>query len=141
MQWVTTARPHVDRCATAWLLKRFVDKDATFAFVTPGAPLPPKATPFDLPGTKHGHHDDDCTFETVVKLSKLEKDAGLAGVARIVHDLDMHQMKRAESAGLDAILKGLVLAELDDHRVLERAFSVFDALYTLESARAGAAAP
>lgn len=129
MQWVTTPRPHVDRCATAWLLKRFVDPAATFTFVAPGAPTPKGATPFDTPGAKHGHQGDDCTFETVLKMHKLDKDKALVAVAKLVHDLDFHEMKLPESAGLDAILRGIALAEPDDHRVLERAGVVFDALY------------
>jgi len=132
MQWTTRPRPHVDRCATAWLVRRFVDPHATFVF----AESPPAgATPFDLPGVKYGHHGNDCTFETVLKEHKLGKDKALAGVAALVHDLDMHEMKRDESAGLDAILRGILLAEKDDHKVVERAALVFDALYALEKAK------
>lgn len=129
MLWITSPRPHVDRCATAWLLKRFVDKEATFAFVPPGGPMPKGATPFDLPGAKHGHRGNDCTFETTIKEHKLEKDKALVALARIVHDLDLHEHKLPESAGLDAILRGLALAEPDDQRVLERSAVLFDALY------------
>lgn len=135
MQWTTRPRPHVDRCGTAWLVKKFVDKDATFVF----AEQPPKgATPFDVPGVKYGHHGDACTFETVIHEHKLGSDKALVGVAALVHDLDMHEMKREESAGLSAILQGLLLAEKDDHKVVERAALVFDALYAREKAKMGA---
>ena len=129
MDYVTTARPHVDRCGTAWLLRRFVDKDARFHFVPPGGELPEGAQPFDLPGARMGHRGDKCTFESVMMDHGLDRDPALAAVARLVHDVDMHEMSLPESAGLDAILAGLRLAEPDDHRLLERAGHVFDALY------------
>lgn len=134
MQWVTSPRPHVDRCATAWLVKRFVDPGATFGFVAAGAAIPKGATAFDMPGAKHGHRGKDCTFETVMKDHKLENDRALLAVAKLVHDLDFHEGKLPESAGLDAILRGLALAEPDDARVLERAAIVFDALYARAAA-------
>lgn len=129
MEYVTTARPHVDRCATAWLLRRFVDRDARFRFVQPGEEMPKDAEPFDVPGARMGHRGDKCTFESVLADHGLDKDPALAAVARLVHDVDMHEMALPESAGLDAVLTGLRLAESDDHRVLERAALVFDALY------------
>lgn len=137
MDYVTTARPHVDRCATAWLLRRFVDKDARFHFVPPGGDLPPGATPFDLPGARLGHRGERCTFEAVLADHGLDRDPALAALGRLVRDVDLHEMALPESAGLDAILAGLRLAEPDDHRVLERAALVFDALYA--RARAGEA--
>lgn len=130
MHYVTTPRPHVDRCATAWLLKRFVDPDATFHF---GAG-PPGAVPFDVPGAKLGHRGGGCTFETALEDHGLD-DPALRALAALVHDLDMHEMALPESAGLDAILQGLRLAEPDDHKVLERASLVFDALYARAKSR------
>ena len=129
MLWATRARPHVDRCGTAWLIRRFIDPKAEFVFVQPGSDVPAGAEPFDMPNVKLGHRGKDCTFETVMKEHKLEKDPGLRGVAAIVHDLDMHENKLPETAGLDAILKGLKLAESDDHKVLDKASALFDALY------------
>lgn len=111
------------------MIRRFIDPKAEFAFVQPGAEVPAGFEPFDMPNVKFGHRGRDCTFETVMKEHKLDKDAGLRGVAAIVHDLDLHEMKLAESAGLDAILKGLKMAESDDHRLLEKAGVIFDALY------------
>jgi hypothetical protein len=129
MKWATRARPHVDRCGTAWLIRRFIDPKAEFVFLPPGAEVPAGMEPFDLPHVKLGHHGRDCTFETVMKEHKLDKDSGLRGVAALVHDLDLHEMKLPESVGLDAILKGLKMAEPDDHAVLEKSAIVFDALY------------
>lgn len=138
MRWATRARPHVDRCACAWALRRFVDPKAEFVFLAAGEAPPKGATAFDLPGAELGHRGTDCTFDTLLKLHKLDKDPALRGLADLVRDLDLHRMERPESAGLDAILHGLRLAEPDDHKVLERAALVFDALYARERARAEA---
>jgi hypothetical protein len=135
MDWVTRARPHVDRCASAWLVRRFVDPGARFVFVAKGDAPPDGATPFDMPGVELGHRGRACTFETMLSHHGLGSDAALAGIAALVHDLDFRELKLPESPGLDAVLQGLVLAEADDHRVLERAAIVFDALYARERAR------
>lgn len=136
MQWATRARPHVDRCGSAWLIKRFIDPQASFAFAPPGAEFPLGATPFDVPGAKAGHRGESCTFETLVADHKLGSDPGVAALARLVHDIDFHLLELPESPGLDAILRGLVLAEPDDQKVLERAWAVFDALYARARAQA-----
>lgn len=134
-RWATTRRPHVDRCATAWLLRRFVDPKARFVFLEPGAPVPRGATPFDLPGAALGHHGRRCTFDAAVRAFGLERDPALRRVADLVRDLDLHEGKRPEGAGLAAVLDGLLLAEPDDRRVLAHAAVVFDALYARARAR------
>lgn len=131
MLWSTAPRPHVDRCATAWLIRRFIDPEARFVF----GPAPAGATPFDMPGAAYGHHGDACTFETTLAKHGLDKDPALADLAALVHDLDFHRMRRAESAGLDAVLTGILLDEPDDQRALVRAFAVFDALHARAKAR------
>jgi hypothetical protein len=106
-----------------------VDPKAEFLFVDPGEPLPAQAEPYDMPNVRYGHRGRDCTFETALKEHRLEKDPGLAATARIVHDIDLHEMELPESAGIDALLRGLKLAEKDDQKVLAHAFVLFDALY------------
>src|SRR5215472_14688643 len=69
-RWVTRPRPHIDRVASAWLIKRFVDADAEFVFAPP-ADFPKDAIPFDAPGVELGHQGEDCTFETLVKRARL----------------------------------------------------------------------
>lgn len=135
MEWVTAARPRIDRCSTAWLIKRFIDPAATFLFVASKKDTPASGTPFDMPGAKHGHHGSDCTFETVVKEYWLGKDPALQKIASLVHDLDFHKLERSESHGVEAILTGLLLTEPDDHKVLEKSGILFDALYAREKAR------
>jgi hypothetical protein len=129
VKWATRARPHVDRCGTAWLIRRFIDPSAQFVFVQPGGDVPADATPFDMPGVEYGHKGGDCTFETTMRKHKLESDRALAAVARIVHDLDMHELKLPETAGLDAVLKGLKAWEKDDHEVLAKSAVLFESLY------------
>jgi len=69
-RWVTRPRPHIDRIASAWLIKRFIDTDAQFLFAPP-AQFPQDAIPFDAPGVELSHQGEDCTFETLVKRASL----------------------------------------------------------------------
>lgn len=133
--WVTRARPHVDRCGTAWLVKRFVDPKARFRFLAPGAASPRGAIGFDMPEGQHGHRGKLCTFEALMRDEGLNKDPALRRVAALVHDVDFHALREPEGPGLDAVLNGLLLHEPDDRAVLARAFDVFDALYARERAR------
>ncbi|MFI5400849.1 MAG: chromate resistance protein ChrB domain-containing protein [SAR324 cluster bacterium] len=134
-RWVTRPRPHIDRIGSAWLIKRFYDPQARFAFVKD-----PKAVkqdvPFDVLGVEFGHHGEDCTFETVVKRLGL-KDRRLKEIGEIVHDADLQDGKfsRAESAGLDLTLRGLAATHGDDHELLEAGMGVFDGLYAALTAR------
>ena len=135
MKWTTRARPHVDRCATAWLVKRFIDPQATFEFLAPGvAPSDPERA-FDMPGARLSHRGEACSFEAALADHKLAGDAALARLGALVRDVDNHVMEMPESAGLDAILTGMRLAERDDARLVERAGHVFDALYAREKGR------
>jgi len=129
--WVTRPRPHIDRIASAWLIKRFCDPQATFAFAD-AADAARKGVPFDVLGADFGHHGDDCTFETLVKRFRL-KDRRLKMIAEIVHEADLHDGKfsRDESMGVDLAIRGLAEATADDHALLERGMAIFDGLYTV----------
>jgi hypothetical protein len=128
-QWVTRPRPHVDRIASAWLIRRFIDPGATFLFAEPDA-FPADAIPFDAPGVELGHHGDDCTFETLLKRAGL-RDGRLAVLAEIVHEADLRDGKfvRDEARGIDLAIRGLAAANQDDERVLELGFALFEGLY------------
>jgi hypothetical protein len=128
-RWVTRLRPHVDRIATAWLIRRFIDPKAHFGFAPPDA-FPKRAIPFDAPGAEFGHQGADCTFETVLKRFGLT-DPRLAEIAQMVHDVDLQddRFARAEARGLDLVLRGLLAATRDDREVLERGMAMFDGLY------------
>ncbi|OGL16932.1 MAG: hypothetical protein A3F92_13865 [Candidatus Rokubacteria bacterium RIFCSPLOWO2_12_FULL_71_22] len=130
-RWVTRPRPHVDRIASAWLIKRFVDPDAEFLFAPPDA-LPPEAIPFDIVGAELGHAGQDCTFETLLRRTGLG-DRRLAALAEVVHAADLRDDKfqREEARGIDLALRGLLAACKDDHEVLASGFRLFDGLYAI----------
>jgi hypothetical protein len=127
--WVTRPRPHIDRMASAWLIKRFLDPLARFAFAE-AEDASKKGVPFDILGVEFGHHGDDCTFETLLKRFRL-KDRRLRTLAEIVHEADLADGKftRTESTGVDLALRGLTAATQDDHELLERGMAIFDGLY------------
>jgi hypothetical protein len=129
--WVTRPRPHIDRIASAWLIKRFCDPDATFAFAD-AADTARKGIPFDVLGADFGHHGEDCTFETLVKRFGI-KDRRVKVLAEIVHEADLHDGKftRHEATGVDLAINGLVEATPDDHELIERGMTIFEGLYTV----------
>lgn len=129
--WVTRPRPHIDRIASAWLIKRFCDPDATFAFAD-AADAARKGIPFDVLGADFGHHGADCTFETLVKRFGI-KDRRAHVIAEIVHEADLHDGKftRNEAAGLDLAINGLVEATPDDDELLARGMGIFEGLYAV----------
>jgi len=128
-RWVTRPRPHVDRIASAWLIKRFIDPEAEFLFAPPEK-FPAGAIPFDALGAEFGHQGEDCTFETVLGRAGLP-DRRLASLAEIVHDADLRDDKfgREEARGLDLALRGLLAALPDDQTVLAHGMTIFDGLY------------
>ncbi|HJR04269.1 MAG TPA: chromate resistance protein ChrB domain-containing protein [Methylomirabilota bacterium] len=128
-RWVTRPRPHVDRIASAWLIKRFVDPEAEFVFAPPDQ-IPPDAIPFDMAGVDFGHQGEDCTFETLLRRSGL-RDRKLAILAEIVHEADIKDQKftREEARGIDLALRALLSAIKDDHEALAHGMTLFDGLY------------
>src|SRR5436309_5622792 len=128
---VTRARPHIDRIASAWLIKRFCDPDAKFAFAD-AADASRKGIPFDVLGADFGHHGEDCTFETLVKRFGI-KDRRVKVIAEIVHEADLHDGKftRNESTGVDFAIRGLAASTQEDQELLERGMAIFDGLYTV----------
>ena len=129
--WVTRPRPHIDRIASAWLIKRFCDPEAKFAFAD-AADASRKGIPFDVLGADFGHHGEDCTFETLVKRFGI-KDRRVKLIAEIVHEADLHDGKftRNEATGVDLAINGLVEATPDDDDLLARGMAIFDGLYTV----------
>jgi len=127
--WVTRPRPHIDRIASAWLIKRFIDPEATFVFADP-AQFPPDAIPFDAPNVELTHYGEDCTFETLIKRAKL-KDRRLTKLAEIVHEADLRDGKypHEEARGIDVAIRALLAASPDDHQVLGHGMTLFEGLY------------
>ncbi|MFC7247430.1 chromate resistance protein ChrB domain-containing protein [Catellatospora aurea] len=86
--WATRAAIHIDRAACAWLIRRSVDPDAVFVFVSDPADVPDAATPFDMRGVRLGHHGPDCSFETILRHYEIT-DPVLWKIAQIVHEADL----------------------------------------------------
>jgi hypothetical protein len=129
--WVTRPHPHIDRTACAWLIRRFVDPGASFAF----APDPDGAralggTPFDMRGVELGHHQGRCSFETILHTHGLT-DPALHEIAAMVHDADLDddKFRTPEAPGLDAIVRGLGLVIDDDVALLALTDRLYDGLY------------
>jgi hypothetical protein len=129
MKWVTRAGIHIDRSASAWLIRRFLDPDATFEFVSGPDELPEDGVPFDMRGVEFGHHGTDCTFETLLRKHEVA-DPVLWRIAAIIHeaDLDDELYDAPEAPGLDTALRGLSMVT-DDHTILELTGPLFDGLY------------
>ena len=131
-RWVTRRNLHIDRLASAWLIKQFIDKRPRFYFVAEGGTVE-GAIPFDMFGAEFTHHGEDCTFETMLKQFGLVESRGLREIAEIVHDIDLKDDKfhRLEAAGLNAIIDGLSKVLRDDRKLLQQTSVVFDGLYAL----------
>jgi hypothetical protein len=128
VRYVTRKRPQVDRCASAWLLKRFVDAEAEFAFVEEGDPLG-DAVPFDMSGVELGHHRGRCTFEVILTKHKLT-DPALMELGRIIRSADLLDAEETlEGPGLDLLFRGVIHLTKDDQEVLRLAEPILDALY------------
>jgi len=129
--WVTRKGIHIDRIASAWLIRRFIDPRAMFKFV-PGKGYRPEPGElrFDMFEAEYTHEGDHCTFEVLVKRFELP-DAALRPIAEIVHDIDLKDAKfeRPEAAGMDRLVAGIAMAHKDDSARLERGTAVFDDLY------------
>ena len=136
-KWVTRKDIYIDRIASSWLIRRFVDPKAKYVFLSKSTDKVPKDTlPFDMYGAEFTHHGDDCTFETLIKVFGL-KDAALQPIAEIVHDIDLKDNKygRREAEGIDRIITGLSQKLRNDNKLLEKGLEIFDALYSFYSAK------
>ena len=131
-RWMTRQNIHIDRLASAWLIKQFIDKQPRFYFVADGETVE-NAIPFDMFGAEFTHHGEDCTFETLLKRFNLEGVKGLRELGEIVHDIDLKDDKfhRLEAAGLNTIIDGLSDNLRNDRKLLQQASVIFDALFTL----------
>jgi hypothetical protein len=136
MRWVTRKRIHVNRTATAWLIRRFLDPDAEILFVEPaevaGIQERENAIGFDAPSARYPHQDDRnrCSFEQLVD-EHFPRDEALQRLARIVHGADFPKEIgiTPESAGLWAISQGFGSVARDDPEIVERASFIYDSLY------------
>ena len=128
--WVTRPRPGVDRCASAWLIRRFIDAKARIAFA-PEDQVPPRAVPFDMFHERgFGHRGGDCTFETLEKEFRVH-DPRVVGIGQMIHDADLldDRFGRKEGYGVDEILKGWARQGLADEKLLDRGMELIEGLY------------
>ena len=129
--WVTRRDPHIDRLATAWLIRRFVDPAARFRFVdSAGGAVLKTERSFDIVGGDFTHERDRCSFETMTARLGL-KDPALRQIAEIVHDLDLKDGKfgRPDAVGVQRLVEGLSAAHADSGARVQAALPIFDALF------------
>lgn len=129
--WVTRQGVFIDRIASAWLIRRFIDPDAQFRFVpAKGYKKKPGELRFDMYQGEFTHVGDRCTFETLVAHFRLD-DSALAAIGEIVHDIDCKDEKfeRDEAAGIQAVMRGIALETDDDAERIARGSLVLDGLY------------
>ena len=127
--WVTRPRPGIDRSASAWLIRRFIDRKARFTFAREGD-VPREAVPFDMFHAGFGHRGEDCTFETLQKIFRV-RDRKVSVIGEIIHDADLLDEKfgRKEGFGIDGVLDGWGKQGMPDNEMLERGIQLIEALY------------
>jgi hypothetical protein len=140
--WTTRPRPGVDRMASAWLIKRFVDRQARFAFAADRVSVPQDAIPFDMFGVEFSHQGSDCTFETLCRVFAIEEQA-VARIAGIVHDLDLKDGRSGapEAPTVGAVIEGMQLSVPEDGDLLAQGMALFESLYRAFEQSARSAGP
>jgi hypothetical protein len=127
--WATRARPWVDRLASAWLIKRFIDPKARIVWLKDPKTCPRRALGFDFDGAAFTHVGARVTFEVLLTSFALEDDKGLERLGQLVHYLDVGGVPVPEAVGLETILNGARRQHTDDDRLLGEAAKTFDYLY------------
>ncbi len=135
--WVTRAGIKVDRMASAWLIRKFIDPEARFKFVPAKGYQPDKGElRFDMFEAEFTHEGDLCTFEVLVQRFGFD-DPALRAIAEIVHDIDVKDAKygREEAPGIGQLVAGIAAAHENDEVRLARGAALFDDLYTLHATK------
>ena len=128
--WATRGNLWVDRVSSAWLIRRFIDDKAAFAWLADPGDLPRNAVGFDFQQAQFTHAGDLVTFQVLVRKLGLERDRGLAGLGEAVRFLDVGGAPMPEAAGLLAIIEGARADARDDDDLLQRVTPALDALYS-----------
>lgn len=129
--WITRTGIHVDRMACGWLIRRFIDTKARFAFVSAKRYVPRKGElRFDMFEAEFTHDGDLCSFETILARFGI-RDSALQAMAEIVHDIDLRdgKFRREEAPGIGRLIAGIAMAHQGDDARLERASAALDDLY------------
>ena len=130
--WATRKRPFVDRFASAWLIKKFIDENASFVFIDENNldKMDKDVIPFDIRGGRFTHAGDLCTFEVLMKSFSL-KDKTLRKIAEIVHELDVKddKFRNPEAKGIEDILSGIRKTAKDDNESMGKGIAIFEMLH------------
>jgi len=135
--WATRERPWVDRIASAWLIRRFIDPQARFVWLKKPKDCPKTAHGFDFDGAEFSHIGARVTFEVLAATFGLERDPAIAWLGRLVHCLDVGGVPVPEAAGFAAILSGARARQTNDDKLLQSMSGVLDALYASQQDNAG----
>lgn len=127
--WATRARPWVDRLASAWLIRRFIDPEARIVWLSSLADCPADALGFDFDGARFSHVGARVTFETLLASFGLESPS-LSRLGNIVHFIDAGGIQPPEASGIERLLAGIRLNATDDDQLLAIASGIFDSLMT-----------
>lgn len=140
MLWVTRHEPHVDRCASIWLIKSLIDREAVFEFISRESQIPEGAIAFVLPKADLNPTETQTTFEMLIQHYDVS-DPVVLEIGRIIRDFeidadeDIEKVTLKESAGLSFILRGLARTSKSDHEIIYKGMIVMDALYAHLKAR------
>lgn len=127
--WATRKDPWVDRLASAWLIKRFIDRDARFVWIDRPRDRPRRAIGFDFDGAEFTHAGDRVTFEVLLTCFGLESNPALAAIGAAVHFLDVGGIPVADAKGLETVLKGIKEKARNDDTMLAEAMRILDLFY------------
>ena len=127
--WATREHLWIDRVASAWLIRRFIDPKARFLWLKRVKDCPKRAVGFDFDGAEFTHVGTKVTFEVLVASFALEQDAGLTRLGALVHHLDVGGIPTAEGPGVAAMMAGARALQPDDGALLEAMTPVLDGLY------------
>jgi len=134
--WATRKAPWVDRLASAWLIKRFIDRDARFVWIARPSECPKKAVGFDYDGAEFTHVKSRVTFEVLAAAFGLDQDPALAKIGAAVHFLDVGGIPVPDATGLETMLKGAREKARGDDALLAEAMRTFDLLHSAYRAHA-----
>jgi hypothetical protein len=128
--WATRSDPWIDRLASAWLIKRFIDREARFAWIDGARGRPRGAVGFDYDGADFTHTPDRVTFEVLMASFGLERDPALAAIGAAVHFLDVGGIPVPDARGLETVLRGIKEKARDDDALLAEAMRILDLFYS-----------
>lgn len=127
--WATRKRPWVDRLATAWLVRRFIDRQPKFVWLSDVKKCPKRAVGYDFDGATFTHVGERVTFEVVARAFGLDASPAIRRLGELVHYVDVGGPARDEAPGLELLVRGLQAQHADDDALLQAACALFDTLH------------